>query len=101
MLGVGSNKIASVQKCLQQDDNGYKIIIKRLIESRKKRLKRMKSEEKNAKEGSSIKKFSATNIILSGLLDAVIEKLDGDKELEKEALLFTPSSGRSHLHTNE
>ncbi|OGZ75304.1 MAG: hypothetical protein A3G45_00850 [Candidatus Staskawiczbacteria bacterium RIFCSPLOWO2_12_FULL_37_15] len=101
MLGVGSNKIASVQKCLQQDDNGYKIIIKRLIESRKKRLKRMKSEEKNAKEGSSIKKFSATNRILSGLLDAVIEKLDGDKELEKEALLFTPSSGRSHLHTNE
>src|ERR1035437_7877568 len=46
MLGVGSNKITSVQKCLQQDDNGYEIIVKRLIENRKKRLREAKKQNK-------------------------------------------------------
>jgi len=92
MLGVGNDKISNVQRALQQDDNGYKIIIKRLIENRKKRLKKIKSEEKSDREGSSIKKFSAANRVLPDLLDAVMEKLEDDKELEKEALLFTPSS---------
>ena len=92
MLGVGNDKISNVQRALQQDDNGYKIIIKRLIENRKKRLKKIKSEEKSDREGSSIKKFSAANRVLPDLLDAVMEKLEDDKELEKEALLFTQSS---------
>lgn len=95
ILSVGSDKISRVQKSLDQDDSGYKIIVKRLIENRKRRLKRIKNEEKEAREGSSpfgsIKKFSPANRILPNLLDAVIEKLEDDKELEKEALLFTPS----------
>jgi len=44
LLGVGSDKISRVHKCLQQDDNGYKIIVKRLIENRKNRLKRIKKK---------------------------------------------------------
>ncbi len=91
ILGVGYSKISAVQRALQQDDNGYKIIVKRLIENRKRRLRRIKNEEKIAQEGSSIKKFSAANRVLPDLLDAVIEKFEDDKELEKEALLFTPS----------
>lgn len=96
MLGVGNAKITNVHKCLLQDDSGYKIIVERLIENRKRRLKIIKNEEKEARKGSSplgsIKKFSPANRVLPNLLDAVIEKLEDDKELEKEALFFTPSS---------
>ncbi|MEK7080378.1 MAG: hypothetical protein AAB925_00910, partial [Patescibacteria group bacterium] len=69
--------------------------VKRLIENRKKRLKRIKKSEKDAAESLSplkaIKNFSPANRILPDLLDAVIEKFEDDKDLEKEALLFTPS----------
>lgn len=95
LLGTGVAKISSVQKALNQDDSGYKIIVKRLIENRKRRLKRIKNEEKQARESLSplnaIKKIKGGSV-LPNLLDAVIEKLEDDKELEKEALLFTPSS---------
>ena len=94
MLGVGSDKISRVQKALDQDDSGYKVVVKRLIENRKKRLKKSKKIEKEIAQSSSLakslKRFPA-NRILPDLLDAVIEKLEDDKELEKEALLFTPS----------
>jgi TrpR-related protein YerC/YecD len=93
-LGVGNNKITNVHKCLMQDDSGYKIIVKRLIENRKKRLKKVKKQEREATDLSplkTIKNFSPANRILPDLLDAVIEKFEGDKDLEKEALLFTPS----------
>jgi len=91
LLGVSNNKISAVQKSFFQDDNGYAIIVKRLVEDRKKRLKKMRAEEKSYREGSSLKRFSPANRILPNLFDAVIEKLEDDKELEKEALLFTPS----------
>lgn len=99
ILGVGNEKISNVHKCLLQDDSGYKIIVKRLIENRKKRLKRFKKSEKDGAKSLSplgaIKNFSPANRILPDLLDAVIEKFENDKELEKEALLFTPS--RDHV----
>ncbi len=93
-LNVGRDKISAVHKNLLQDDSGYKIIVKRLIENRKKRLKRNKKQEQEVASFSplrAIKNFSSTNRILPDLLDAVIEKLEDDKELEREALLFTPS----------
>ena len=94
-LKVGRDKISTVQKNLLQDDSGYKIIVKRLIENRKKRLKRIKNEEKSDRESltlsGALKKFSPANRILPDLLDAVIEKFEDDKKLEKETLLFTPS----------
>jgi len=94
MLGVGNGKIAFVQRALQQDDNGYKIIVKRLVENRKRRLMKIKNEEKRATASETpfgAIKNRSRNRILPDLLDAVIKKLDDDKELEKEALLFTPS----------
>ncbi|MEK7658993.1 MAG: Trp family transcriptional regulator [Patescibacteria group bacterium] len=91
VLKVGRDKISTVQKNLLQDDSGYKIIVKRLIENRKRRLKRIKNDEKQARQSSALKRFSPANRILPDLLDAVIEKFEDDKDLEKEALLFTPS----------
>ncbi len=94
ILHVGRDKISAVHKNLLQDDSGYKIIVKRLIENRKNRLKRIKKvnlEAANYSPFKAIKNFSPANKILPDLLDAVIEKFEDDKELEKEALLFTPS----------
>lgn len=94
-LKVGRDKISAVQKNLLQDDSGYKIIVKRLIENRKNRLKRIKKVNLEAASSSpfkAIKNFSPANRILPDLLDAVVEKFEDDKDLEKEALLFTPSS---------
>ena len=94
ILGAGSDKISRVQKSLDQDDSGYKIIVKRLIKNRKDRLRRIKKGEKEAIKSSlplgPIRKYSSARI-LPDLLDAVIEKIEDDSELEKEALLFTPS----------
>ena len=93
-LGVGYSKISAVQRALQQDDNGYKIIVKRLIDNRKKRLRRIKSAEKKVIKSLSpldgIRKLPSARV-LPDFLDAAIEKLEEDKDLEKEALLFTPS----------
>lgn len=94
ILGVGNDKISNVQRALQQDDNGYKIIIKRLIENRKKRLKKIKKESSGSLSSlETLKKKRPLHFLLPNLLDAAIEKLEeDDKSLEKEALLFTPSS---------
>lgn len=96
ILGVGNNKITSVHKALQQDDNGYKIIVKRLIGNRIRRLKRVKNQDKKLRDMSllaRVKKRYPTYFLLDNLLDVAIEKLgENDKELEKEALMFTPSA---------
>jgi TrpR-related protein YerC/YecD len=94
MLGVGSNKITSVHRCLQQDDNGYKIIVDRLVESRRNRLKKARKKEKDCTSSNAIvKKKYAGHFLLSNLLDAAIDKLEeNDEELKKEAVLYTPSA---------
>ncbi len=98
LLGVGDDKISKVQKCIQQDESGYKIIVKRLIENRKERLRRMKKSEKDAADTSvfsTAKKIYKGHFLLNHLLDSAIERLQEDgKEMEKEAVLFTPSSSR-------
>jgi TrpR-related protein YerC/YecD len=101
MLGVGSNKITNVHKALQQDDNGYEIIIKRLIENRKKRLIKNKKQIKDAKTPiAGIKKKYAGHFLLSNLIDVAIEKLEeNDEELKKEAIIYTPSA--SHMRKNK
>jgi len=95
LMGVGKSKITNVQKNLLQDDSGYKIIAKRLIKDRKDRLIKMKNENReNLSPLTGLKKKYAGHFLLSNLLDKAIENLErDDKELEKEALLFTPSAG--------
>ena len=96
ILGVGYGKISAVQRALQQDDNGYKIIIKRLIKNRKDRLRKNKKAEKEAAKMSpiaSVKKRYRGHFLLDNLIDVAIEKIEeDDKALEKEAILYTPSS---------
>ncbi|TSC94481.1 MAG: TrpR-like protein YerC/YecD [Parcubacteria group bacterium Licking1014_1] len=93
ILGVGRDKISNVHKCLLQDDSGYKVIIRRLLENRKRRLKRIKKENKGSLSPlEDVKKKYPGYFLLQNLLDAAIEKLEeDDKSLEREALLFTPS----------
>lgn len=93
ILGTSVAKISSVQKALNQDDSGYRFIVKRLVENRKRRLKKIKKSEKVAMDMSPLSTIKSRPgaRILPDLLDAVIEKFEDDKELEKEALLFTPS----------
>jgi TrpR-related protein YerC/YecD len=95
LMGAGKSKVTNVRKNLLQDDSGYKIIVKRLIADRKKRLIKIKRENKeNFSPFATVKKKYKGHFLLNNLLDAAIEKLEiNDKELEKEALLFTPSAG--------
>ena len=92
VLGVGKPKITSVHKNLLQDDSGYKIVIKRLIENRKNRLKKIKRENKKSLSPFEALKKRAGYSFLPDLLDAVIKKIEDDKSLDREALLFTPSA---------
>jgi len=92
ILNVSYSKISAVQRALQQDDNGYKIIIKRLIKNRKKRMRKKEKDASDTSPLSTIKKYRSANRVLPDLLDAVIEKFEDDKDLEKEALFFTPSA---------
>ena len=94
MMGVGNNKIASVHKSLLQDDDGYKIIVKRLLQNRKERLKKMEKTERDKLSPLKNSKKNLRHMLLANLIDATIFKLESnDKELEERALFFTPSAG--------
>ena len=96
LIGAGKSKVANVRKNLLQDDSGYKIIVKRLVEDRKRRLRNMKTKYRQSTDFSPMTalKKKHPGFLLENLLDTAIAKLDVDeKELEKEALLFTPSAG--------
>ncbi len=103
ILGVSKGKISNVHKNLLQDDSGYKIIVKRLIENRKQRLRRIKKENKgNLSLFEVIKKKYSGHFLLQNLLDAAIEKLEeDDKSLEREAVLFTPSATFFKINKNK
>jgi TrpR-related protein YerC/YecD len=96
MLGVGRDKISAVQKNLQQDDNGYKIIVDRLIEIRKERLKKngIKPEMGIA---NSMRKTHPLYFapFLPSILDLAIDggksELDFDESLKRKAIYSTPS----------
>lgn len=94
MLGVGNGTVSSVHKSVLQDDSGYKIVVKRLIEERKNRLRKMKRAEKEMSSSfEMLKKRYKAQFLLNNILDAAIEKLnENDKALEEEAILFTPSA---------
>lgn len=95
LMGVGKSKITNVQKNLLQDDSGYKIIVERLINNRKKRLKQIKKgNPKDLSPYQLVKKKYPGYFLLENLLDTAIKNLETDeKELAREALLFTPSAG--------
>lgn len=90
LLGVSRSKIATVHKILLIEGNGYKIAIERLLEDRKKRIK--KEEDKKIDPLSfkrTAKKFPAY-FALFNLIDGLSD-LKNDPERKKQAALFTPS----------
>ena len=91
LLGVGMNKITNVQKVLSKEGNGYNIIIKRILEDRKRRIKKIKDKESMSPLKKMIKsqpgRFAFFNFI-----EEVSESLDRNPKKIKEAALFTPSS---------
>lgn len=92
ILGVGKGKITNVQKVLTREGNGYKIIIKRLLENRKRRLEKVAKENKIQRSSfEKLKKQYPLHFLLPNLFDKIVEKLEGGPVDEKEALLFTPS----------
>lgn len=94
LLGVGRGKVTNVQKSLTRSGEGYKVIIKRLLESRKKKLKTQKRWAKTANSPfGTLKQKYPLQFLLFNLIDEISESLGEDKlKSEKEALLFTPSS---------
>jgi len=96
MLGVGRDKISAVQKNLQQDDNGYKIIVDRLIEIRKERLKKNGANPEMGSNNSMRKTHPLYFVpFLPSILDLAIDsgksKVDSEEFLKRKALFSTPS----------
>jgi len=91
-LGVGRGKINNVQKVLAREGDGYRAVIRKLLQDRKKRLKNKKEiEGRTSSEFQKIKKVYTGHFLLSNLIDKIPEGLNEDLSKEKEALLFTPS----------
>jgi TrpR-related protein YerC/YecD len=91
ILGVGQTKISNVQKVLQREGNGYKIITERLLNDRKKRLKIKKIKETDQSGFEILKAKYPGYFALNNLIDKVSETLDDDPAKKREAALFTPS----------
>jgi TrpR-related protein YerC/YecD len=91
LLGVGMSKITSVQKTLSKDDNGYKIIIKRILEDRKRRIKKIKDKESMNPLKKMIK-AQPGRFAFFDFIEELSESLDKNPEKIKEAALFTPSA---------
>ncbi|MDO8503548.1 MAG: YerC/YecD family TrpR-related protein, partial [bacterium] len=102
LLGVGRGKVTNVQKSLARGGGGYKIILKRLLDSRKKRLKTQKKWVKTANSSfGSLKQKYPLHFLLFNLIDEISESLGEDKVRgEKEALLFTPFRQITNSTTN-
>lgn len=97
ILGVGRGKVTNVQKSLTRSGDGYKIIIKRLLEDRKKRLKTQRKWVKTANSSfGRLKQKYPLHFLLFNLIDEISESIGEDKSKSKrEALLFTPSRRNS------
>lgn len=92
LLGVGRGKITNVQKSLTRHGEGYKMVIRRLLELRKRRLKMAKKREKIAMSSfEQLKQRYPLHFLLFHLVDAVGDFLEEDKSLDKKTLLSTPS----------
>ena len=92
ILGVGRGKITNVQKSLMKDGSGYQIVIKRLLENRKRRLKvKEKKEKANKSSFERLKQMYPLHFLLLNLIDEISEALEDKTAKEREALLSTPS----------
>lgn len=92
ILKVGKDKVTNVQKSLAQGGDGYKIVVKRLLESRQKRLKIQRKWIKSTDSSfEKLKQKYPIHLLLFNLIDEISESLEDDKSHNKEVLLSTPS----------
>lgn len=92
LLKVGRGKVSNVQRVLAKGGQGYKIVIKRLLEKRKRKLKIQKKRERAlVSEFERLKQKYPLHFLLFNLIDEISESLKKDESLEKKALLSTPS----------
>lgn len=92
LLGVGRGKVTNVQKTLLKGGQGYKLVIKRLLEKRRRRLKIQKKRTKVLlSDFERLKQRYPLYFLLFNLIDEISEALKEDKSLDKEAILSTPS----------
>ncbi len=76
LLGVGRGKTINVQKTLAKGGEGYKIVVKRLLERRKKKIKKLKKIEKTQRSVfESLKKRYPLHFLLFNLIDEIGEIL--------------------------
>lgn len=93
LLKVGKSKVTNVQKSLVKNGGGYKIIIKRLLDSRKNKIQKLKKFAKNQDTiFAQLKQKYPSHFLLVDLIDELGEFLFEDKEIKKEALINTPSN---------
>lgn len=90
LLGVGKPKIANIHKILLTEGNGYKLAIDRLLEDRKKRIKKEEDEKINPLSIRGTAKRCPNYFVLFNLIDSLIESKN-DPEMKKKAAFFTPS----------
>jgi LytS/YehU family sensor histidine kinase len=77
---------------LTRSGEGYKIIIKRLLEKRKRRLKIQKKRTKALTSSfERLKQKYPLHFLLFNLIDEISESLEKNESLDKEVLLSTPS----------
>ena len=92
LIGVGKGTVNNIQKTLTREGDGYKIVIERLLENRKKRL--IKKEKEGEIQDSYFKKIKKRHphiFLLHNLIDEVSESIKDDSSKNKASLLFTPS----------
>jgi TrpR-related protein YerC/YecD len=101
LLGVGRGKVTNVQKVLAKGGEGYKLVIKRLLEVRKRRLKIQRKRTKALlSDFERLKQRYPLYFLLFNLIDEISEALQDDKSLDKEALISTPSRKSANSTTD-
>lgn len=101
LLGVGKDKINNVQKSLTNHGEGYRVAIKRLLQIRKERIKKIKKMEKDYHKSTfeKLKKKHPLHFLLFNLVDEMGEFLSEEKLKnlkDKDVLLSTPSIKSKH-----
>jgi len=90
---AGRATITAISKKLNQEDrNGYKIVIKRLLEQRKKIIQAQKRKEKQTSEWERAKRRYPLQFLFANILDEIGARQERkNPKLTKQALRHTPS----------
>ncbi len=93
ILKTSNDKINKVQKVLTSEERGagYNLIIERLLNKRKERIKRIKKTRRDQSLSKRIKRNHYGIFLLENLLDDVFDNLKNEEKKQKDVLLFTPS----------